>query len=664
MAKLLRSLDSINRHFVFLLIRRKSDATKHLRGNADLIELVWKRCAILFLMVNKSQKARSRISSMPVSLQKSKWTTFLDKLSSSDPEDQNTLHMTLFLTLLQESISIAKGCRPFWTHAFKELSERLLSPTGTESVGSDLTSSANWYPKREVKLPSLMINEIKARSKSSQKTSSPLFTSTVADKWAREAMPEGKEKVKAIMLKIHPNKAQQKVIDEWIHTSNYVYNKTVEELNKNSKQGFIDLRDKLVTNMTKKSDPRYSNISSEILKLHDSKNTVKKELQTQLAKLDKYIDKIGVDDPKRLELCLLRDSVFSGFKIRIETLMSKIKESNEELRRVSKDIQPSENISLKDWELSTPKEMRAAAVKDATTAFKACFTNLRNGNIRYFNVGYRKHTESHKYVNIPKNMIKIENNNFIMTNTRFGKDNEFAIGRRQCERFKKRNQSLRINHDCKIVKKFHEYWVVVPCKVVAKNHVAVPKAFVGVDPGCRTFMTVMDHDGFKEYQHDSEKLKRINKKIALMKARRIGRNTVTDRIRKRKIHKHEDKKLNIIDNVHWHTIQQLLSLNDVIVYGDIKSHGIVKGGKNKTLNTMFNDLRFFTFKQRLLFKAELEGKLVIAVNESYTTKTCCCCGNIYDINSSKIYSCKHCGMVADRDCNGAKNILMKGVLSN
>jgi transposase len=38
--------------------------------------------------------------------------------------------------------------------------------------------------------------------------------------------------------------------------------------------------------------------------------------------------------------------------------------------------------------------------------------------------------------------------------------------------------------------------------------------------------------------------------------------------------------------------------------------------------------------------------------------------NIYDINSSKIYSCKHCGMVADRDCNGAKNILMKGVLSN
>lgn len=318
------------------------------------------------------------------------------------------------------------------------------------------------------------------------------------------------------------------------------------------------------------------------------------------------------------------------------------------------------NTTLKDWELRTHKDIRSAAVKDAVTAFKSCFTNLKNGNIRFFNVGFRKHKMSHKYVNISTKQIKVDNyNNIVMTG--FENDGAFPIGRRQSERFKKRNQSLQIKHDCKIVKKFNEYWVVVPYKVQSKGAKKRPETFAGIDPGCRTFMTEMNDEGYTEYQHDSEKLKKLNKKINLMKARRIGKDKER-RIRKSRIHKHEQKKLNIIDNIHWHTIRGIVNQNDVTVYGNIKSHGIVKGGKNRTLNQMFNDMRFYVFKQRLLFKASLEGKLVIPINESYTTKTCSNCGTMYEINSSKTYSCSHCGMVADRDCNAAKNILMKGIL--
>ncbi|KAJ3001699.1 UNVERIFIED_CONTAM: hypothetical protein HDU68_006710, partial [Siphonaria sp. JEL0065] len=53
----------------------------------------------------------------------------------------------------------------------------------------------------------------------------------------------------------------------------------------------------------------------------------------------------------------------------------------------------------------------------------------------------------------------------------------------------------------------------------------------------------------------------------------------------------------------------MFSRNDVIFYGDFKSHGVVKNGVNKTLNQQINDLKFFQFKQRLLYKAKCLGNM-------------------------------------------------------
>ena len=51
----------------------------------------------------------------------------------------------------------------------------------------------------------------------------------------------------------------------------------------------------------------------------------------------------------------------------------------------------------------------------------------------------------------------------------------------------------------------------------------------------------------------------------------------------------------------------MIKCNDVVLYGDIKSHNIVKNGKNKKLNRNFNDMKFYTFKQRLMYKIELNN---------------------------------------------------------
>ena len=51
--------------------------------------------------------------------------------------------------------------------------------------------------------------------------------------------------------------------------------------------------------------------------------------------------------------------------------------------------------------------------------------------------------------------------------------------------------------------------------------------------------------------------------------------------------------------------------NDILFYGDIKSHDVVKNRKYKTLNKDMNNLKFFNFIQRLIFKAFDKQKLFL-----------------------------------------------------
>ena len=50
---------------------------------------------------------------------------------------------------------------------------------------------------------------------------------------------------------------------------------------------------------------------------------------------------------------------------------------------------------------------------------------------------------------------------------------------------------------------------------------------------------------------------------------------------------------NLVNEIQWKSINNLLINNDVIFYGDIKSHNIVKHKKYRHINRAFNDLKFY-----------------------------------------------------------------------
>ena len=102
----------------------------------------------------------------------------------------------------------------------------------------------------------------------------------------------------------------------------------------------------------------------------------------------------------------------------------------------------------------------------------------------------------------------------------------------------------------------------------------------------------------------------------------------------------------------------------MIFYGDIKSHNIVKHKKNCNLNRGINDIKFYTFKERLLYKAQQQNKIVKLVNEAFTTQTCSFCGANNKPKQLEIYNCYVCKILVGRDVNASKNILMKDIIEN
>ena len=74
----------------------------------------------------------------------------------------------------------------------------------------------------------------------------------------------------------------------------------------------------------------------------------------------------------------------------------------------------------------------------------------------------------------------------------------------------------------------------------------------------------------------------------------------------------------------------------------------------------------YRFRVTLINKAALTSSCqVIICDEAYTSKTCGSCGKLHrNLKSQKTFRCPHCGIVIDRDVNGARNILLRFLTLN
>jgi putative transposase len=189
---------------------------------------------------------------------------------------------------------------------------------------------------------------------------------------------------------------------------------------------------------------------------------------------------------------------------------------------------------------------------------------------------------------------------------------------------------------------------------------------VAIDPGVRKFITFVSHNkcGYIG-KYDIGRifrlcsyLDKLVSKIALTKSKqkKIILRTAAGRIRV--------NIKNLVDELHNKTAKFLVDNFDVILLPTFETQNMVSKSKRKISSKsvrMMMTFAHYKFKQKLKHKAFECGKVVIDVNEAYTSKT----NNFTGVINNKLGSAqfiKYNNKKIDRDLNGALGILLKALV--
>jgi len=304
------------------------------------------------------------------------------------------------------------------------------------------------------------------------------------------------------------------------------------------------------------------------------------------------------------------------------------------------------NETITDWEIETPKDIRAGAIRDLVKNHKTAFSNLKNGNIRSFNMSYckKKHCPS---IEIPKTAIKL--------------DNGLSIYKRyitdKIKISKKDNINYTIEYDCRLQYKNNRWFLIIPIKrEVRKINNRVK--WCSLDPGVRTFQTIYSDESITQIKVRKDIVKKLQEKLDLFKSLR-DKKIITSSRYSRKERNIYFRMNNLIDDLHYKTCNYLTKTFDHIILPSFDSQEMVRKSKNKSLNRDLLQLKHYLFKERLVSKCKLMSCTLDICTEEFTSKTCGVCGCINDVGTSDILRCNKCNVVIDRDVNGARNIAIK-----
>lgn len=292
------------------------------------------------------------------------------------------------------------------------------------------------------------------------------------------------------------------------------------------------------------------------------------------------------------------------------------------------------------------------AIQDACAKYKSCLTNLKNGNIKYFRLRYLKQSKDTMVMKIEKNFINKNKNTFCSTvfNEAIKLHHNFQLKNIHCD--------FTIHYN----RKLDEFQLLNPIKTKQETN-NDNKNSAGVDPGLRSFVTVFSNGKcvkigdnlIKKVLKYTEKIDKLNNKDCNKRPK----------IQKKLLRKYYKTINNLIDDLHWKTINYLTSnFNDILI-GNLSTKRIISKELNNELDDdlkrVASHMGLYKFRQRLEYKCQQKSVGYSIINEAYTTMTCTKCCYKNDVYRKKVINCQFCKLKIDRDFNGARNILLHGI---
>ncbi len=368
-------------------------------------------------------------------------------------------------------------------------------------------------------------------------------------------------------------------------------------------------------------------------------------------------------------------------------VLEKIKKENEKINFFdlrNKYVTSKDNPLVEEWETETPKDIRAGAVNDVVNNYKTSFSLLKNRQISGFNMSYQSKKKKEPSIEIPLSAIKAtpekvnrteEEKEIVkskiaekkkVSDTKIKvkitkKDGgvflyknimktKIKISKRQLR------EDIIIESDCRLQIKNNNWYLIVPIKK-KETKIDQKDEYCALDPGVRSFQTIYSEKSVEQIKINKEVIKNLQVKLDHFKSLRDKKM-----IRKSSFKKRErriyNKVNNLIDELHHKTINYLTKQYKHIIIPSFESQDMVKSSKNRFLNRSLLQLKHYQFQQRLKSKCEIRRCHMEICTEEFTSKTCGSCGILNDVKDKDVYVCK-CGIVIDRDVNGARNIFIK-----
>jgi len=315
-----------------------------------------------------------------------------------------------------------------------------------------------------------------------------------------------------------------------------------------------------------------------------------------------------------------------------------------------------DNLYLKE----APKATREAAVTEAFAAFKGNMTQLKAGIIPKFGLGFRsKKQEAVKgwtFTICPN----AANGNLLFPRT-FKTFGRLPVARSQRKFLKD---------------KYGDYYMIIvdePGDMRFENQEALASnspRIISIDPGVRTRHTLYSNTGFAMEigNGDITRLCRLARHVDRCFGERC--NKKANNHRRRRLFLRKEKKLrkrakNLVREITDKTVKFLVDNSDVVIIPPFQVKDMVNRNTSKLRKETRKQMlgwSHYAFRKRLIAKAHATGTKVLVASEHYTSKTCGNCGSIHEkLGSNKVFKCPKCNFIADRDVNGARNILLRSI---
>lgn len=328
--------------------------------------------------------------------------------------------------------------------------------------------------------------------------------------------------------------------------------------------------------------------------------------------------------------------------------------------------------------LDIPRDVRDDPVRDLIKAIKSTVTQREKEKLKKkkqgqsvsddyeygFNLGFRvkKYLKQHS--------IKISARNYNRPSGMFAFLKHLNDSHYEPDNTSKRNlqRCLPLEVDATITihrtKNFDYFMTLLDRKQM--NHWKPARDTISLDPGVRSMMTGYSNDGTSVSWGDGD----MNRIFSILKyadelQSRMAQENCKKRRRMRKAWLRMLTRVrNMISEIHRKLCKWLVENYQVIFLPKFETSRMVRKAdrilNNKTTRNMLT-WGHYRFRELLKAKAALYPNVnVLICDEAYTSKTCSNCGHIHQkLGGSKTFKCPECKFEADRDVQGAKNIMLR-----